>query len=259
MAVQVIILCSGMPGKPSFIVDDLAAALRQDGVQTTLLYPSQVDPGAPLPTADVVVLKDKTPAGLALGKRFHAKGVPTITRYPATEMCRDKVATNRFLEQAGLPVPESYVVHEESELGPLLQEGPVVLKPIRGSQGRGVTVVESLDDVPPIADEAMFAQRYYKPDGPDLKIYRIDEEFFCVERRWPPVTLEDKLGRLVELDDDVLDIARACGDAMECDVYGVDVIRHDGKPWVVDMSSFPGFKGVPAAGERLARVVKQTV
>ncbi len=254
-----IILCSGLPGKPSFIVDDLAAALRQEGVQTTLLYPSQVESGDPLPSADVVVLKDKTPAGLALGKRFHAKGVPTITRYPATELCRDKMATNQFLEDAGLPVPASYPVGEESELAPLLEDGPVVLKPIRGSQGRGVTVVESLDEVPPIAGEEMFAQRYYKPDGPDLKVYRIAEEFFCVERQWPPLTLEDKLGKLVKLDDDVLNIARACGDAMGCDVYGVDVIRHGGIPWVVDMSSFPGFKGVPEAGERLARVVMQTV
>jgi ribosomal protein S6--L-glutamate ligase len=43
-----------------------------------------------------------------------------------------------------------------------------------------------------------------------------------------------------------------CGEAFGITIYGVDVIRSEGQHWLVDMSSFPGFKGVPQAGRRIA-------
>lgn len=39
---------------------------------------------------------------------------------------------------------------------------------------------------------------------------------------------------------------------MGIDVFGIDIVLSDGRPVVVDASSFPGFKGVPDAGRRLA-------
>jgi glutathione synthase/RimK-type ligase-like ATP-grasp enzyme len=47
-------------------------------------------------------------------------------------------------------------------------------------------------------------------------------------------------------------IALACGRAFGIELYGLDIIISDGRPYVVDISSFPGFKGVPDAGLRLA-------
>ena len=41
--------------------------------------------------------------------------------------------------------------------------------------------------------------------------------------------------------------------AFEIDLYGVDVIESDGKAYVVDMDSIPGYKGVPDAPLLLAR------
>ena len=101
----------------------------------------------------------------------------------------------------------------------------------------------------------MFAQRYCEPETVDRKIYRIGEDVFCVERVWPPVTLEEKRGRLIELDATTRELAMECGRVLGTEVYGVDVIEHEGRPWVVDLSSFPGFKGVPEAGARIAKVV----
>ena len=255
MSMRAIVLFSGASGKISQVINDLISGLHNHGVGVTLLDPDEFPAEAPLPGADAVVLKDKSPAGLALGRRFHMAGVPTISPYPATELCRDKLAANRVLERAGLPVPLSYGVRSRADVVALLDRGPMVLKPVRGSRGRGITVVERPDDIPDLGGEDLFAQRYFRPDSRDLKIYRIGEEYFCVERIWPPLTLEDKQGRLAKLDSEVLGLARACGDALGTTIYGVDVIRHGGRPWIVDASSFPGFKGVPEAGARLAREV----
>src|SRR5207247_9306136 len=44
-----------------------------------------------------------------------------------------------------------------------------------------------------------------------------------------------------------------CGQAFGIDLYGVDIIESEGKPYVVDMCSIPGFKGVPDAVPLLTR------
>src|SRR3989442_1620181 len=46
--------------------------------------------------------------------------------------------------------------------------------------------------------------------------------------------------------------ALRCGRAFGIDLYGVDFIESAGKQYVVDMSSIPGFKGVPDAPSHLA-------
>ena len=49
------------------------------------------------------------------------------------------------------------------------------------------------------------------------------------------------------------DIVLSCGRAFGINLYGVDIIESERKPYVVDMCSIPGFKGVPNAPQLLAR------
>jgi lysine biosynthesis enzyme lysX len=253
---RVILLRSGSSGDSNPLLDALEAELRLAKVATISLFPAEMDSSVPIPRADVAVLKDKTPAGLEWGRRLHEAGIPTVSPYPVTVLCRDKLRTNQVLAQAGLPVPECRPVTGPEDLLPMLVDGPVILKPRRGSRGRGIQVIHDSTDVPASwGAEEMFVQRYYEPETLDRKIYRIGEDVFCVERVWPPVTLEEKRGRLIELDATTRELAMECGRVLGTDVYGVDVIEHEGRPWVVDLSSFPGFKGVPEAGARIAKVV----
>ena len=52
---------------------------------------------------------------------------------------------------------------------------------------------------------------------------------------------------------ELADIARRCGQAFGVELYGVDIIESGGRPYVVDVASVPGYKGVPDAPARLAR------
>lgn len=253
---RVVLLWSGSSGKSAPLLDALEAELRLAKATTISLFPAEMESTAPLPRADVAVLKDKTPAGLEWGRRLHEAGIPTVTPYPVTSLCRDKLRTNQVLAQAGLPVPECRSVTGPKDLISMLMDGSVILKPRRGSQGRGIRIIRDSMDVPASwGAEEMFAQRYYEPETLDRKIYRIGNDVFCVERVWPPVTLEEKQGRLIQLDAATRELAMECGRLLGTEVYGVDVIEHEGRPWIVDLSSFPGFKGVPDAGARIARVV----
>lgn len=258
-----VLLVRHPPERISPVIPAMIEHLEGAGARVRKIYPDEhegdVDElSVPEPgECDVAVLKAKTPAGLDLASRYHAAGIATFNPYPVTELCRDKIATTAALQDAGVPVPETWAVQNAPELAPHLATGPIIVKPYRGSQGAGITIVHEESQLAGIdhGGDVILAQRYHEPDGRDRKIYRIGDEVFCVERIWPPVTFEDKLGRLVELPTHIEEAARACGPALGIDTYGVDIIEHDGDPYVVDLSSFPGFKGVPDAGVRLAERV----
>lgn len=248
--------------RPTPVVAEMLRRLRA-AAEVSVIHPDEIDVDqVRLPPTDLVVIKAKSPAALTLAHRYHQAGIPTITHYPQTVLCRDKIATTAALAESGIPVPETTVVQDAMDLAPLLEHGPLIVKPYRGSQGRGIQVVRGASELADVdhGGDPIMAQAYFAPDGPDRKIYRIGEELFCVERTWPPRTIEEKMGRLVDLDPELHQIAWNCGSALGIDLYGVDIITHDGRPWVVDLSSFPGFKGVPDAGRRLAdHIIARTV
>jgi ribosomal protein S6--L-glutamate ligase len=98
----------------------------------------------------------------------------------------------------------------------------------------------------------VFAQRYHEPQGRDRKIYVIGGQVFGVKRVWPVRSFEDKLGEPFTITPELRAIALRAGAAFGLELYGLDVIISGGRPYVVDISSFPGFKGVPDAALRLA-------
>jgi ribosomal protein S6--L-glutamate ligase len=162
------------------------------------------------------------------------------------------------LQAAGVPVPQTYFAASATQLTDLLKDGALVVKPFwAASQGRGVQVIktaEQLDEV--TSDEGLiFAQRYHQPDGRDLKLYVIGQKVFGVRRIWPPKTLEDKLGEPFDVPAEMQKIALQCGAAFGVGLYGVDLITSDGQPFVVDLNTFPGFKGVPQAAALLAEYI----
>ena len=80
---------------------------------------------------------------------------------------------------------------------------------------------------------------------------------FGVKRIWPARTARREARPAVpEPGDELVDIAQRCSAAIGVDTFGFDVVFSDGVPYVVDLSSWPGFKGVPAVEGRLAAVIE---
>jgi ribosomal protein S6--L-glutamate ligase len=235
---------------------DVVRLLTEMGVKVDVIYPEeQLTSLANVRVEhDLYVLKSGTELALSLAGALHAAGATILNPYPVAAMLRDKIVFTRALQKAGLPVPETYVTAHPEQLAPLLDKGSLVLKPHRGSLGRGIHVVWDADELNavPTNEGPVFAQRYHKPQGRDRKIYCIGGQVFGVERVWPVQTYEEKLGQPFTVTPDLCEIALQCGSAFGIETYGLDVIISDGRPYVVDMSSFPGFKGVPDAALRLA-------
>ncbi len=251
-----IVMMRNPPTRLSPIMPTVIELLEEWGARVEAIYPDETLTGlSELAAAnDLYVLKSGTELALSVGGALHAAGATTLNPYPVAAMCRDKVVATRMLQQAGVPTPETYVTTHPSELAPLLDEGPLVVKPYRGTQGRGVHVVWDPDqlDALSLRDGLLFAQRYHEPDGRDRKIYCIGGHVFGVKRVWPARTYTDKLGEPFTITPGLREIALRCGRAFGIEVFGIDVIESGGRPIVVDISSFPGFKGVPDAALRLA-------
>jgi ribosomal protein S6--L-glutamate ligase len=204
---------------------------------------------------DLYVLKQIDGTALSLAGALHAQGAAIVNPYPATVALRDKITACRILQAAGVPTPASYAVSHPGLVAPLLEEGPIILKPYDGTCGFGVRVIRSAAELAavPAGKNPLLVQRYHAPQGRDLKIYSIGGRFFGVRKIFPALTEEEKHGEPFTPTQELCEIAERCGRAFGVDLYGVDVIESERKPYVVDMSSIPGFKGVPDAPSHLAR------
>jgi ribosomal protein S6--L-glutamate ligase len=241
-------------GRFSALVPEMVDRLHEMGCDVEIIDPDArpLDLGAMQTDADVYILKSGTEAALSFAGVLHARGARVMNPYPVAAVCRDKIVQTHMLADAHVPVPQSWMTVDPMTLLSQLGQGPLILKDPRGSQGRGLEIVHDRDRLAALpGGRPWLAMRYHRPEGHDLKLYRIGDEVFGVERIFPARTYAEKLGRPYAVSADLHDIVLRCGDAFGISVYGVDVIRSQDKHWVVDMSSFPGFKGVPAAGRRI--------
>lgn len=187
-------------------------------------------------------------------------GVPVWNTARAIERCVDKSMTSFLLHAAGLPTPPTFAVEGlETARAIVAREigsGPLVLKPLFGAQGRGIRLIEKLDDLP--AAEAVadvyYLQRYIRRTGPPYRDFRI---FVCdgmaiamMSRRnghWitnvncggspEPVSQEGE-GNMASL-------AVAAAAAVGADFAGVDILPDDeGTLQVLEVNSMPAWSGL---------------
>ena len=225
------------------------------GVKLDLIYPeNQVSDISQVKVEnDLYIIKSGSELSMSLAGMLHAMGAATLNPYPIVAMMRNKIIVTRTLQAAGVPTPETYIGTDLKQLIPLLESGPLILKPYRGSRGLGISILwdpSSLIEL--VVDGPFLAQRYYKPDGPDHKIFNIGGQLFGVRRIWPIRKYEDKIGEPFTVTPELAEIAARCGVAFGIDLYGVDVVVSEGVPYVVDINKFGSYMGIPDAPQLLA-------
>jgi ribosomal protein S6--L-glutamate ligase len=237
------------------VMEAVADRLASKGASLETIFAEDraIDLGDVRVEHDLYVLKSGADIALAYGALLHDAGAKTVNPFPVTARIRDKVSASQTLAEANIPAPESFVAASPHLFAHLLDGGPIVVKPIRGSRGAGVEVVTNAEALAEADEPGLyFAQRYYEPEGLDDKVYRIGDRLFGVRRPFPARTYEEKLGAPFDLPPEYVEIADRCADAFGTELFGFDVIRSEGRAWVVDVNAFPGFKGVPEAGTLLA-------
>jgi len=188
--------------------------------------------------------------------RIERFGVPIFNPPSAIEKAVDKYYALTLLEEHGIPVPRTVVTENADEALKVFPElgGDVIVKPIFGSRGIGMTRVSDSE----IAARVFRTLEYYRhvvyiqefvPHGTkDIRafvvgdhviaaMYRIAENWKTnVSRGAKPVPhkLEDEMESLV------VKAAKAIG----CEIAGVDVLEGPSGPLVNEINSQPGFRGL---------------
>ncbi|MFD1213736.1 RimK family alpha-L-glutamate ligase [Arthrobacter sp. GCM10027362] len=257
------LLARRVPDVPSPVLQVVAALLTAAGHQVDGWIPEDrlLRADRFLPDADLYLLKSHTELALSLAGVLHHQGLPILNPYPACVRAQDKVTASQALRAAGVMAPETWLTGDLSLAAPLLEAGPVVVKPHRGHRGVGVHIVRStaqLQSLPEPA-EPVVVQRYVPGPGEDLKVYVAGDHVHAVRKRFSGDSFT-RPGRPVPVTDAVRDLARRVRSAFGLELFGVDVIESPQGPIPVDVNYFPGYKGCEAGvAAQIATVIQEQV
>ncbi len=149
--------------------------------------------------------------------------------------------------------------------------GDVVLKPIFGSEGRGIArlqdealaerafrMVEQLGGV-------LYVQEFIAHEGFDMRLFVVGQRVLGIRRRnpldWRTNCSRGATAEPLEVTPDLTDIAQRAVGAVGASVAGVDLlVGRDGTQYVVEVNAVPGWKALAKALDvDVARLVLEHV
>lgn len=154
---------------------------------------------------------------IQLGYGVHQKRIQATlsnrTGVLAVELACDKEGTKTILRNAGVPVPKGTVIHYLDELQDAIDEVggyPIVLKPLDGNHGRGITInitsreeAEEAYDLASAASKSksVIVERYYT--GRDHRVLVVNGQVVAVAERVPAHVIGNGQSTVTELIEEV--------------------------------------------------------
>lgn len=179
----------------------------------------------------------------------------------AIERCVDKSQTTFLLNKAGIPTPRTRTL--EGEPGARLYldhaDQPIVLKPLFGSQGKGIGRLDKAGDLPPgeVVDHVYYMQDFVAPArtaavAGEYEDWRVlvtrDRVVAAMTRRashWVTNVFQGGSATSHEPEPEMVALARRALEAVGGDYAGVDLIRGaDGRLLVLEVNSNPAWRGL---------------
>ena len=188
--------------------------------------------------------------------RLQRLGLYIINPPEAIEHCVDKYDVLALLEEGNLPVPRTVTTENVDEaLKAFIElDRDVVIKPLFGSRGLGSTRIRDEE----IAFSVFRAIRFYHgmiylqeflPHGSsDIRAFVIDGQVVAAMRRvakgWKTNYSQGSRPESVELAKNLDDMAIKSAECVGCKIAGVDILETRRGPYVVEVNSQPGWKGL---------------
>jgi cyanophycin synthetase len=198
-------------GKPYPLKDKIKEARRL--IARTELGPSTRAIVAAAHERGIPVLRVNNDSLVQLGygknRKFIQAAMSNQTSGIAVEIAGDKELTKTILEQADIPVPRGSIVETAAEAVSAMLDlgGPVVVKPIDGHQGKGVSL--NLTTEAGVAEAFQIAQEYSHDvlveeqlTGRDYRVLVVNGHVVAASERLPCHVIGDglhNLGQLIEL------------------------------------------------------------
>lgn len=220
--------------------------------------------GLDLTTFDAVLVRTMPPGSLeqvvfrmdVLG-RLEAAGVPVINPPRALEAAVDKYLALARLEAAGLRVPRTFVCQRADDALAAFEAlgGDVVVKPLFGAEGRGITRVTD----PELALRAfrmleqlqavIYLQEFIAHEGCDLRIMVLGERTLGMRRinraDWRTNVSRGAETAPIAVTSELASLARRAADAVGAPLAGVDLLPgRDGQLYAIEVNAVPGWRAL---------------
>ncbi len=198
--------------------------------------------------------------GTALVRQFETMGVFTLNRSTAISCARDKLRSLQLLSCKGIGLPITGFAHAPDDIkGAIKMVGgaPLVIKLLEGTQGIGVVLAETNQAAESVIDafwglqSNILIQEYIKEaGGSDVRCFVIgDKVVAAMQRQAREGEFRANLHRggqaaAVKLSAEERTMAIRAAKAIGLDVAGVDILRSERGPLVIEVNSSPGLEGI---------------
>lgn len=227
--------------------------------------------GTDLSDIDVIIPRiaaSITKYGTAVVRQFEMQGVFTTSSSIAINRSRDKLRSMQILARAGVGIPKTVFSRETSEVNDVIEQvggAPLIIKVARGTHGNGVVLAETKKAAEAVMQAFyvegvnFLVQEFIKESaGTDIRAFVVNGKVVASMKRQ---SLDDDFrsnlhqggeGKMIKLTEEERKLAQKAAKAMGLPICGVDMMRSERGPLVLEVNSSPGFGIEHVTGRNVA-------
>lgn len=227
--------------------------------------------GKPLKDIDAVIPRialSYTRYGTSVVRQFEMQGVYTTTSSIAITRVRDKLRTYQLLGKSDIGIPKTVFARETSDFADVIDHAggtPVIIKVARGTHGNGVVLAETKKAAQAVmqafyVEGVNFLVQEFVAEsaGTDIRVIVIGGKVVAAMQRQ---SLDDDFrsnlhqggeGKKVKLSVEEKKTAQKAAKAMGLTICGVDMMRSNRGPLVLEVNASPGFSIEKVTGTNVA-------
>lgn len=219
--------------------------------------------GEDLQKYDVIIPRiasHMTKYGTAIVRQLEMQGVYTLSSSIAINRSRDKLRSMQLLAKAGVDIPKTVFSRNSTDIVDLIDKlggTPVIIKLAKGTHGNGVVLAESKKAAKSVLQAFYLSnydgtnvllQEYIKESaGTDIRAFVVGGRVVASMQRQ---SLDDDFrsnlhkggeGTAIKLTDEERKMAIRAAKAMGLSVAGVDLMRSERGPLILEVNASPGF------------------
>ena len=204
--------------------------------------------------------------GCAVARQFQSTGAYCLNDSVSISRSRDKLRSLQLLSSKGIPMPRTGFANspmDTSDIIKMVGGAPLVIKLLEGTQGKGVVLAETAKAAESVINAFkslranILVQEFIKEaDGKDLRCFVIEGKVVgSIQRVAAAGDFRANLhlggtASSVKITSLERKVAIAAAKAMGLRVAGVDIIRSQSGPQVLEINSSPGLEGIESITEK---------
>lgn len=198
--------------------------------------------------------------GTAALRQFELLGSYPLNESVAISRARDKLRSMQLLARKGIDLPLTGMAHSPDDTSDLIEMvggAPLVVKLVEGTQGIGVVLAETRQAAESVIDAFrglnahILVQEYIaEAKGRDIRCLVVgDKVVAAIERCAKEGDFRSNLhrggvARIAAITDREREIAITAAQTLGLDVAGVDILRANRGPLVMEVNASPGLEGI---------------